>query len=67
MIHDFRPFRQSGASGPVFLNCLDPQILARECRAAGFDVERADWFAMHRLGSDSNGREHAGCIAVRPA
>lgn len=65
MIADFSPFRQSGATGPAFLNTLTPQVLARECQVAGFSVLRADWFAMHRLGADSNGREHAGCIAVR--
>ncbi len=65
MIADFAPFRQPGTTGPAFLNTLDPQTLARECSAAGFEVLRADWFAMHRLGAESNGREHAGCIAVR--
>lgn len=65
LIADFAPFRQPGATGPAFLNTLDPQVLARECRAAGFEVLKADWFAMHRLGSESNGREHAGCIAQR--
>lgn len=51
--------------GPEFLNTLDPAILERECKIAGLVVERAGFFGMQRLGSASNGREHAGCIARR--
>ena len=66
LIADFGPYRQPGATGPAFLNTLDPDTLARECRNVGLQVLKSDWFSMHRLGGDSNGREHAACIARRP-
>jgi len=60
--------RRPGAMpGPEFLNTLDPDILARECRRLGMQVERASFFGMKRLGSESGGREHAGCIALKRA
>ncbi|MBL8645475.1 MAG: class I SAM-dependent methyltransferase [Rhodospirillaceae bacterium] len=52
--------------GPEFLNTLDPDILVRECAAAGFVVERASFFGLQRLGNAANGREHAGCTARKP-
>ena len=58
--------RPAGATpGPRFLNTLDPDILARECRRAGLQVERTSYFGMQRLGASSSGREHAGCIALK--
>ncbi len=71
MIRDFKPYwakRADGvpSSGPDFLNTMDPDILARECVAAGFEVERAEWFSMARLGATAKGREHAGCTARKP-
>ncbi len=51
--------------GPRFLNTLDPDILARECRRAGLQVEHASFFGMQRLGASSSGREHAGCVALK--
>jgi len=60
--------RHPGAMpGPQFLNTLDPDILARECRGAGLQVERTSFFGMQRLGAASCGREHAGCIAFKRA
>ena len=53
--------------GPPFLNILDPDILARECRRAGLHVERTSFFGMQRLGAESSGREHAGCVALKRA
>lgn len=66
-IANFGQFMSAGARGPAFLNTLDPDILARECRAAGFEVVRAGYFGLHRLGDSSNGREHAGCVARKAA
>jgi SAM-dependent methyltransferase len=58
--------RHPGAMpGPRFLNTLDPDILARECRRAGLQVERTSFFGMQRLGASSSGREHAGCVALK--
>lgn len=58
--------RHPGAMpGPSFLNTLDPDILARECRRVGLQVERTSFFGMQRLGAASSGREHAGCVALK--
>jgi SAM-dependent methyltransferase len=71
MIADFTPYwskRPDGTvqAGPPFLNTLDPEILERECSAAGLQVERAAFFAMERLGAATGGREHVGCTARKP-
>lgn len=69
-IPDFASVRKASAGdppAPEFLNTLDPDILSRECKNAGFEVQRASFFGLQRLGADSNGREHAGCMAVKPA
>ncbi len=68
-IPDFSSVRKpdpSAPPAPEFLNTLDPDILARECTHAGFEVKRSSYFGLQRLGKDSNGREHAGCVAVKP-
>ena len=68
-IPDFSLFsanRSAEMPGPKFLNTLDPDILARESQNAGFEVLRASFFGLQRLGSASNGREHAGCVARKP-
>ncbi len=68
-IPDFRQLLPAGRnmdSAPAFLNPLDPDLLSRECRRAGLEVERASFFGMHRLGASSNGREHAACVALKP-
>jgi len=46
-----------------YLNPLDPDILARECRLAGLVVEEA---AFTGRGDDPGGRHHAGVIANKP-
>lgn len=46
------------------MNCLDPDTLARECRAAGFDIISAKYFGPARASSDY-GKDHAGIIAVK--
>lgn len=61
-----RSERKDTPVGPKFLNTLDPDILARECTNAGFDVLRSSFFGLQRLGANSNGREHAGCAARKP-
>lgn len=64
-IADFPKYTSQAGGGVAYLNTLDPDILARECAQAGFTVERAAFFPMERLGDQSIGREHAGCIAQR--
>ncbi|MBW8848037.1 MAG: amino acid adenylation domain-containing protein [Burkholderiales bacterium] len=58
--------------GPNQINALDPDVFTRECEAAGFVVERADFFGA--VGVDRQAHlapgpdmEHAGVIAVKPA
>jgi SAM-dependent methyltransferase len=65
MIADFSKYSRNNAKGegPKFVNTLDPDILARECAKAGFEVERSSFFGLQRLGDDSCGKEHAGCAA----
>ncbi len=67
-IPDFAKYTKTNAAGhgPDFVNTLDPDILERECRLAGFDVERASFFGLQRLGDEANGKEHAGCAARKP-
>lgn len=68
-IPDFARFSRNNTPtgrGPAFLNTLDPDILARECARAGLMVERAAFFGLQRLGAAASGREHAGCVAVKP-
>jgi SAM-dependent methyltransferase len=67
-IPDFRRYSRNNAQsapGPEFLNTLDPDILTRECERAGFSVERSAFFGLARLGDAADGREHAGCIAIK--
>lgn len=52
------------AGHPEFINPLDPDILARVCAAAGFDIISAEFLAA--ASQQSTGREHAGIIARRP-
>jgi SAM-dependent methyltransferase len=68
-IPDFARYSRNNAAtapGPAFLNTLDPDILARECSLTGFQVERASFFGLQRLGTAASGREHAGCVARKP-
>ncbi len=67
-----RHFAQSEIAGaPPLINALDPDILRRECLAAGFEVEKAGFEdAGIDLGPDRSqpdGREHAGIVARKPA
>jgi polyketide synthase PksJ len=64
-IPDFPKYTSRAGGGVATLNTLDPDILAREATRAGFMVERASFFPMERLGVQSGGREHAGCVARR--
>ena len=41
---------------------LDPDILARECRRVGLQVERTSFFGMQRLGAE--GDEHLDEVAA---
>lgn len=68
MISDFAKYTQHNAPGssPEFVNTLDPDILVRECRLAGFEVERSSFFGLQRLGDDASGTEHVGCAARKP-
>lgn len=49
---------------PAFINPLDPDILARECKAAGFNVISAAFLSAST--SKARGNEHAGVIAAKP-
>lgn len=50
---------------PDFINPLDPDILSRECTAAGFNVIRATLLSAST--PRAQGNEHAGVIAEKPA
>jgi SAM-dependent methyltransferase len=65
-IEDISTLLQSGQipDGMLpYLNPLDPDILRRECVAAGFTVDEAGFTGR---GGDPDLRQHAGCIAARP-
>ena len=55
--------------GPSFMNLLDPDVLERTCREAGFEVDRVnfidrkDFKGLGRM----DGRENVGIMATRPA
>ncbi len=53
---------------PAFLNPLDPDLLARECRRAGFEIMSAGFLASlsPRGGEAESSRAHAGVIARKP-
>ena len=61
--HDLLPEGVDPSGHPTFINPLDPDLLTRECRAAGFDIIEAEFLP----GSTkwSTGREHAGVIAQK--
>jgi len=66
LIEDVGPFFENGQipDGMLpFMNSLDPDILSRECRRAGFVVEKAEFFGRDMR---SEGRDHAGIIARKP-
>ncbi|MCP5006285.1 MAG: methyltransferase domain-containing protein, partial [Planctomycetes bacterium] len=55
---------------PSLINPLDPDILRRECTAAGFDVDKVGFESSgidpEVKGSKFAGMEHVGIIAVKP-
>jgi len=64
-IEDIRSLLEKGSvpDGMLpYLNPLDPDILTRECARAGFSIKEAGF-----TGRDGKveGRQHAGCIAVK--
>ncbi len=62
------PPRDSNIKGPPFMNLLNPELLARSCREAGFEIvrasyiDRSDFAGLGRM----DGRENAGVLAIRP-
>ena len=54
---------------PEFINPLDPDILRRVCENSGFDIISAEFLpsAMRAAKGSTEGREHAGIIARKPA
>lgn len=65
-VDDYKALLPAGtdpAGHPDFINPLDPDILARVCTAAGFDIISAEFLAA--AGRQSTGREHAGIIASK--
>lgn len=59
------PATADPASHPSFIHPLDPDILDRVTRAAGFEVLEASF--LKGSGARATGREHAGVIARKPA
>ena len=52
-----------------FMNLQDPDLLARTCTEAGFNVERATFIARPDFGEQGrmDGRENCGLLAIKPA
>jgi SAM-dependent methyltransferase len=68
LVEDYRsllPATSNPAGHPTFINPLDPDVLARVARAAGFEVLEARWLRGAMAGSPE--RTHAGLVARRPA
>lgn len=69
-LENYAPYapQDRAMEAPPFMNLLDPELLARTCTEAGFEVERAsfidrsDFRGLGRM----DGRENAGVRAVRP-
>jgi len=69
-LENYLPFapKDRAIDGPPFMNLLDPELLARICTDAGFEVERAsfidrsDFSGLGRM----DGRENAGVRAIKP-
>ncbi len=65
---DFSKFVPEGTdpnSHPDFLNPMDPDILARVCEEAGLNVVSKSFMGLQRGGPATEGKEHAGCEAVK--
>jgi SAM-dependent methyltransferase len=68
MVDDYASLLPQGTDPrghPDFINPLDPDILARECEAAGFNLIKKNFLSGST--SHAKGREHAGVIAQKPA
>jgi len=69
-LENYLPFapKDRAIDGPPFMNLLDPELLARICTDAGFEVkrmsfiDRSDFRGLGRM----DGRENAGVWAVKP-
>jgi len=59
----FLPAGQDPAEHPSFINPMDPDILARVCMEAGFEVLEARFLSSST--KHATGRDHAGVIAVK--
>lgn len=69
-LHNYLPTPgiQKHIDKPAFMNLLDAELLARICAEAGLRVKRATFIArtdFKGLGQ-MDGRENAGCLAIRP-
>lgn len=70
-LENYLPFAPTGRpmKGPPFMNLLDPELLERSCREAGFEIlrssfiDRSDFQGLGRM----DGRENAGVLARKPA
>ncbi|GAU92337.1 hypothetical protein RvY_04431 [Ramazzottius varieornatus] len=53
---------------PDFMHCLDPDVLEREARAAGFTVDKSGYFDFGSVfeALKVDGREWAGLLATKP-
>jgi SAM-dependent methyltransferase len=66
-VADYAAFLSAGtdpAAHPDFINPLDPDILERVCRNAGFEVISAEFLSSST--KHATGRDHAGIIARKP-
>ena len=61
---DFLPASADPSVHPDFINPLDPDVLERVCREAGFDIVSAEFLSSST--KHANGRDHAGIIARKP-
>ncbi|MCG1043601.1 hypothetical protein KQH60_14105, partial [Mycetohabitans sp. B8] len=55
--------------GSTLINLVDPDILTRECRLAGLEIEEAGFEGLAIDDAEvagSGGLEHASVIAVKP-
>lgn len=66
---DFLPPGVAAAGQPEFLNPLDPDILDRVCKGAGFAVEKAIFMdgSVAGSGAAKPAKAHAGVIALKQA
>ena len=47
-----------------YMNCLDPETLARECRDAGFKILESTFLGFSH-NEDKDAKDHAGVIAIK--